>query len=73
MFNISLIQEVLDKTEKSLVSLLEAVNVGVTKAGDSRAASHFQLISSPRLGRAEPREQYAFFYRFIIFSTSTTL
>ena len=65
-FDIIVIQEVLDKTEKSLESLLEAVNAGVTEAGDSRAASHFRLISSPRLGRAEPREQYAFFYRFII-------
>ena len=69
-FDIILRQEVLDKTEKSLVSLLEAVNVGVTEAGDSRAASHFRLISSPRLGRAEPREQYAFFYRFTIIITS---
>ena len=64
-FDIILIQEVLDKTEKSLFSLLEAVNNGVTEAGDARAASHFRLISSPRLGRAEPREQYAFFYRLI--------
>lgn len=63
-FDIILIQEVLDKTEKSLLSLLEAVNEGVSEAGDSRAASPFRLISSPRLGRAEPREQYAFFYRW---------
>ena len=67
-FDIILIQEVLDKTEKSLQSLLEAVNVGVKEAaaGDSQAAPNFRLISSPRLGRAEPREQYAFFYRWSI-------
>jgi len=62
-FDVILIQEVLDKTEKSLLSLLEAVNAGVSVAGDSEAAANFRLISSPRLGRAEPREQYAFFYR----------
>ena len=67
-FDIILIQEVLDKTEKSLQSLLEAVNVGVKEAaaGDSQAAANFRLISSPRLGRTEPREQYAFFYRWSI-------
>ena len=64
-FDVILIQEVLDKTEKSLLSLLEAVNAGVSVAGDSEAAANFRLISSPRLGRAEPREQYAFFYRWI--------
>ena len=66
-FDIILIQEVLDKTEKSLQSLLEAVNVGVKEAtaGDTQLepSANFRLISSPRLGRAEPREQYAFFYR----------
>ena len=64
-FDVILIQEVLDKTEKSLQSLLEAVNVGVNEAGDSQTAANFRLISSPRLGRAEPREQYAFLYRSI--------
>ena len=66
-FDVILIQEVQDKTEKSLQSLLEALNVGVKEAaaGDYQAAANFRLISSPRLGRAEPREQYAFFYRWI--------
>ena len=68
-FDVILIQEVLDKTEKSLLFLLEAINAGVSEAGDSEAAANFRLISSPRLGRAEPREQYAFFYRWIMIAT----
>ena len=72
-FDVILIQEVLDKTEKSLLFLLEAVNAGVSEAGDSEAAANFRLISSPRLGRAEPREQYAFFYRWIMIATGNRI
>ena len=53
-FDILLIQEVQDKTEKSLYSLLAAVN---------ERPIEFKLIASPRLGRSDSKEQYAFFYR----------
>ena len=56
-FDILLIQEVQDKTEKSLYSLLAAVNERPIEA------SQFKLIASPRLGRSDSKEQYAFFYR----------
>ena len=60
-FDILLIQEVQDKSEKSLYSLLAAVNDEVK--GDGDTAGHFRLICSPRLGRSDSKEQYAFFYR----------
>ena len=56
--DIILIQEVVDNTGKSVQELLEAVNA---VSGDEDP--EYAVVLSPRLGRGNQKEQYAFFYR----------
>ena len=57
-FDIILIQEIVDASEKAIQDLLEAVNVESEKDN-----SKYELVISPRLGRTNQKEQYAFFFR----------
>lgn len=57
-FDIILIQEVVDTTGKAVQQLLDAVN---GESGDDSA--EYEIVLSPRLGRGNQKEQYAFFYR----------
>ena len=57
-FDIILIQEIVDASEKAIQDLLEAVNVESEKDN-----SKYELVISPRLGRTHQKEQYAFFFR----------
>ena len=57
-FDIILIQEIVDVSEQAIQDLLEAVNA------ESEENSHrYELVISPRLGRSNMKEQYAFLYR----------
>jgi len=57
-FDIILIQEIVDASEKAIQDLLEAVN-----NASEESAYHYELAISPRLGRTNMKEQYAFLYR----------
>lgn len=57
-FDIILIQEIVDASGQAIQDLLAAVNV------ESVQGSYiYELVISPRLGRSNMKEQYAFLYR----------
>ena len=58
-FDVILVQEVVDKTEKAINGLLNTVN----KKAEITGKGEYLLILSPRVGRNNHEEQYAFLYR----------
>jgi len=56
-FDIIVLQEIVDKSEKAINKLLEEVNDGL----HSSCSYKFEL--SPRVGRSSAKEQYAVFYK----------
>ena len=57
-YDILLVQEIVDTSEKAIKQLLENVNDAIEE--DS---GKYELITSPRIGRNKAKEQYAFFYK----------
>ena len=59
-FDIIIVQEVVDSSEKAVHDLLEAVNSSDDK---------YQMVLSPRLGRNTQKEQYVIIFRLMYFSS----
>ena len=59
-FDIIIVQEVVDSSEKAVHDLLEAVNSSDDK---------YQMVLSPRLGRNTQKEQYLIIFRLMYFSS----
>ena len=55
-YDVLLLQEVVDNSGEAVQELLEAVN-------EAEGEDAYGLEVSPRLGRSNAKEQYAFFYR----------
>ena len=63
-FDIIIIQEVVDSTEKAVHDLLAAVNKSIYSDNKIDAGStQYQMVLSPRLGRNTQKEQYVILYR----------
>ena len=60
-YDLILIQEIRDSSGDSILELMSAVNLASSKKYDS--GTQYGLALSPRLGRTDSKEQYAFIYR----------
>ena len=60
-FDLVVVQEIVDTSEKAIHDLTAAVNNDYNGAGDTSAG--YNVVISPRLGRTSQKEQYAIIYR----------
>ena len=63
-YDIILIQEIVDTTERAINDLLNAVNDYIEDKCKGDARQPYELLLSPRVGRNNQKEQYAFLFRF---------